>query len=214
MSRVNLLPPELLSRQRTRRVTSLIALGGVLVLVLLGLVYFLALQRLSAAEEDLAAQEQENAELASEIGALQPFADAQTELAAKQQLVRRVYVNEVSWSAALLDISRVIPDPSYLTAMTGQVLASTSTAPPGTVPTGPTGVTGPALVGSVTFQGVGLGTDTIATWLTRLEQIEGWENAWVSTAQEDQPLSNRYAFTSAVDLSEAAVTDRGRGVAP
>ena len=31
-----------------------------------------------------------------------------------------LYLNEVSWSGALLDVSRVIPDASYLTNLTGR----------------------------------------------------------------------------------------------
>jgi Tfp pilus assembly protein PilN len=205
VSQVNLLPPELRQRQAVRRTTSLVVLGGVGLLVLIGAFYLFQNQRLAGVEDDLAAQNDVNAQLQTQIAELQQFADLQAELAGKQALVQTLYVNEVSWSGALLDISRVIPDASYLTNMSGQIAAAVAGAAP---PAGPTDGT---LIGSMSFTGVAGGTDVIATWLTRLEQIQGWVNPWVSSAQEDRPRSGVYQFTSGLDLSGAAATDRGQG---
>ena len=203
MSQVNLLPPELRERQAIRRRTSLAVILGVGVIVLVGVFYVLQTQRLAGVEDDLAAQQDRNAQLSSEIGALQQFADLQAELQAKQGLVDTLFLNEVSWSSALLDVSRVIPDASYLTNLTGQVTAVAVD------PAAPEAET--TLIGSMTFQGAALETETIANWLTRLEQIEGWVNPWVTSAQETLPFSGIYTFSSGLDLSASAATDRGQG---
>jgi Tfp pilus assembly protein PilN len=201
VSQVNLLPPELRQRQKVRRTTSLIAVAGVAVIVLIGAFWFMQGQRLADVEDQLAAQETRNAELQGQIDELRPFADLQAELAAKETLVATLFQNEVAWSSALLDVSRVIPDLSYLTNMTGTV-----------APSGQTGGTpDTTLIGSMSFIGFALETDTIATWLTRLEQVEGWVNAWVTSAQEDAPLSQIYGFSSGLDLTVEAATERGRG---
>jgi Tfp pilus assembly protein PilN len=173
VSQVNLLPPELRQRQKIRRTTSLVVAAGLAVLALIGVFYFLQVQELAGVQDDLAAQNDRNAQLQAEIGNLQQFAQLQAELEAKEQLVASVYVNEVSWSGALLDVSRVIPDASYLTNMSGQIAAT------GAVVTPPTGGGTPetTLIGNMTFQGVADGTETISTWLTRLEQVQGWVNA-------------------------------------
>lgn len=205
MSQVNLLPPELRQRQAVRRTTSLVILGGVGMLVLIGAFFLFQSQRLAGVEDDLASQNDINAGLQSEIAGLQQYADLQAELAGKEQLVQSLYVNEVSWSGALLDVSRVIPDASYLTNMSGQIAAAVAGAAP------PTGAADTTLIGSMSFTGVAGGTDVIATWLTRLEQIQGWVNAWVSSAQEDRPQSGVYLFTGGLDLSGAAATERGQG---
>ncbi|HEX6331929.1 MAG TPA: PilN domain-containing protein [Actinomycetota bacterium] len=205
MSQVNLLPPELRERQRVRRTTSLVVLGGIVVIALVGVFYFLQTQRLSAVEGDLAAQEDRNAQLQAQIADLEQFADLQAQLAERQQLLATLFVNEVSWSAALLDISRVIPDSSYLTSLTGQITPPTLAAP---------GTTETTLIGNMSFQGVARETETISTWLTRLEQIQGWVNPWVSSAQEDAAFSRIYTFSSGLDLSVDAGTERGRGVQP
>lgn len=210
MSQVNLLPPELKQRQQVRRLTSAVVVAGVIVLALIGAFYFLQTQRLSEVEDDIATQDQANAALNAQIAELSQFADLQAELAAKQQLVQTLFMNEVSWSSVLLDISRVIPDASYLTNMTGQVSAATGTAV--AAPTVPaTGDPETTLIGTMGFTGVAAETQTISTWLTRLEEVRGWVNPWVTSASENQPFSRIYTFASGLDLSLEAATDRGQG---
>ncbi len=204
MSQVNLLPPELRQRQTTRRLTALVATIGGAAIVLIALFYLVQTVRLSSAESDLAAQRQTNANLAAQIGELQPYAELQVELKTKQTLVASVYADEVSWSGVLLDVSRVIPDQQYLTSMAGQLTALAAT--PGAAPTG-----GEQLIGNITFSGVAEGTETIATWLTDLSEPKGWVNPWASSASESAPFSGVYSFESSVDLSSQAATQRGQG---
>ena len=209
MSQVNLLPPELRERQAIRQTTSLVVAAGLAALALIGIFYFFQVQRLSQVRSDLEAQQSRNAQLESEMVSLQEFAALQAELASKEALVAQIFVNEVSWSSALLDVSRVIPDASYLTNLTGQITATIA----GEVVTEPTGGTPETtLVGNMTFAGVANQTETIATWITRLEQVQGWVNAWVNSAQEDALGSRIYTFSNGLDLTQEAVTERGQGV--
>jgi len=211
VSQVNLLPPELRERQAIRRTTSLVVAAGLAVLALIGIFYFFQVQRLSQTQSDLEAQQSRNAQLESQIASLQQFADLQAELAQKEALVGEIFVNEVSWSSALLDVSRVIPDASYLTNLTGQI-TPTIVGEVATEPTGGTPET--TLIGNMTFAGVANQTETIATWITRLEEVQGWVNAWVNSAQEDAPFSRIYTFSNGLALTQEAATARGQGVAP
>lgn len=211
MSQVNLLPPELRERQAIRRTTSLVVATGLAVLALIGIFYFFQVQRLSQTQSDLEAQQSQNGQLESQIASLQQFADLQAELAQKEALVGEIFVNEVSWSSALLDVSRVIPDASYLTNLTGQI-TPTIVGEVATEPTGGTPET--TLIGNMTFAGVANQTETIATWITRLEEVQGWVNAWVNSAQEDAPFSRIYTFSNGLDLTQEATTARGQGVTP
>ena len=209
MSPVNLLPPELRERQVIRRTTSLVVAAGLAALALIGIFYFFQVQRLSQVQSDLEAQQSTNARLVSQIASLREFAALQAELAAKEALIDVIFVNEVSWSSALLDVSRVIPDASYLTNLTGQIVSTVA----GEVVAEPTGGTPETtLVGNMTFAGVANQTETIATWIARLEEVQGWVNAWVNSAQEDAPGSRIYTFSNGLDLTQDAVTERGRGV--
>jgi type IV pilus assembly protein PilN len=211
VSQVNLLPSELRERQAIRRTTSLVVAAGLGVLALIGIFYVFQVQRLSQVQSDLEAQQSRNAQLGTRIASLQEFADLQAELASKEALVGEIFVNEVSWSSALLDVSRVIPDASYLTNLTGQITPTVV----GEVATEPTGGTPETtLIGNMTFAGVANQTETIATWITRLEEVRGWVNAWVNSAQEDAPFSRIYTFSNGLDLTQEAATARGQGVTP
>ena len=210
MSQVNLLPPELRQRQAIRRQTTMVALAGVALLVLIGFFYFLQTMHLSSAQDELAQQQLANGQLQQQITELQPFADLQADLQGKQQLMQTLFMNEVSWSGALLDVSRMIPDSlKIFDELMGAVSVPTGTlvgappAVPGQVPTG--------LIGAMTFSGVAKETDTIASWLTRLEQVKGWVNPWVNTAQEQGSFTRIYQFDSGLDLTADAATERGQG---
>jgi len=206
VSQVNLLPPELRQRQAERRLRTIVAGIGLGVIALLLAYYFLQSMRLSSTEEELAQQQQTNAQLQAQILELQPYADLQSELRDKEQLVDTVYLNEVSWAGVLLDVSRVIPEESYLTSLTGTISVPTGT------PVGlPVDVGTGGLIGNVTFAGVARETETIASWLTRLEQVRGWVNPWVNNAAETAPFTRVYAFAGGLDLTVEATTPRGRG---
>ncbi len=205
MNQVNLLPPEIRQRQAVRRTTSFVVAGGLGVIALVGVFYFLQSQRLADVQDELAAQEARNADLQARIVELQSFANLEAELDAKQRLVTTLFLNEVSWSSALLDVSRVIPDASYLLNMTGQVQGTGTAADP----TAPPAIGG--LIGNMTFSGVAQETETIATWLVRLEQVDGWVNAWVSCFFYYSAFSVIYSFASGLDLTLEAATERGQG---
>jgi Tfp pilus assembly protein PilN len=207
MSRVNLLPPELRQLQAIRRRTVLIGLGGVAALALLGLFYFFQSSQLSGAQSDLDQARASNAITQQQISELQPYADLQQQLQAKKQLKDTLFQNEISWSGALLDVSRVIPDPSYLTTLTGAVTTSTGTV----IGSSGTPTSSTTLIGKMTFSGVADQTETIASWLTRLEDVKGWVNPWVNSAQEQGPETGIYLFDTGVDLTVDAATVRGRG---
>jgi Tfp pilus assembly protein PilN len=207
VSQVNLLPPELRERQVARRRTALVAvIGGAIVVLVLALFFFQNM-RLASIEDDLVAQEQANADLQNQIQQLQPYAELQATLAAKQQLVNTLYLNEISWASVLLDVSRVIPDESYLTQLTGQISVPTGSQ----VGAPPTEGLVAELIGNMSFSGVARQTETIASWLTRLEQVQGWVNPWVNNAQESGELTRIYTFDGGLDLTQEATTLRGRG---
>ncbi len=208
MSQVNLLPPELLSRQKTRRLTSLIVLAGVGALVLLGAFWFLEQRKLSGVNDDVAAQNATNAAVQQQITGLQSFQNLQAEAQAKQQLLAQAFSGEVSFSGILMDLSRVIPSDAYLTSFDAGLAAATSTTTP-PVTTG--GAPATTLVGSFAAQGQGAGVDTLASWLSRLESVKGWVNPWLTQLGETNAFSRVYNFSSGADLSGDALTTRGRG---
>ena len=202
MTQVNLLPPELRERQRVRRFTSMVILSGVGLLAVVGLFFFLQIMNLGRAEDELRTQQQANAELQRDIDDLEPFAQLQTVLQSKKDLVDVVLRNEVSWSSALRDVSRLVPSDAYLTDLTGGVAVATAAEPSGDET---------SLVGSMSFNGFSKDLESLTMWLTHLEQVKGWVNPWVASFQagESEGGVSAFQFSGSVDLSKDAVTRRG-----
>jgi Tfp pilus assembly protein PilN len=205
VSQVNLLPPELLTRQKTRRLTTLvIGAGAVLVVLLLGF-WFLQGQKLSGVEEDIAAQNAVNAGLQAQIDGLQEAQALQEEAASKQALLSTAYAGEVSFSQMLMDLSKVIPSDAYLTSFDASLSGAVTTGAATTTET----TTSTAFAGSFSVEGAADGFESIASWLTRLESVRGWVNPWLSNAEETGSNTGLYTFSSGADLSDAALTARG-----
>src|SRR5207248_6669619 len=121
VTEVNLLPPELRRRHRTRQVTMQVIAAGLLVVGLLVVLFMYESSRLASTNRAIDAQNAQNAALQSQINDLQRFADLKDQLAQRQALVTGLQQGSVAWSGVLHDLSMVIPGDVYLTSMTGTV---------------------------------------------------------------------------------------------
>lgn len=202
MSRVNLLPPGIKKGQEARRRTLLVAIvGGVLIAAVLAF-WVVQGMHLASVQDDTAAQNETNAALQADIDDLQKFEDIRVEAQAQQAILDSAFANEVSISGTLVDVSKVIPADTYLTSFDATLQPTT----PGDTSTQSIATT----VGSLTFAGETLHFESLSTWLTRLEQVDGWTNPWVSTVTADLAVPGAYAFDTSVDLTPDALTQRGR----
>ncbi len=202
MSQVNLLPPELRARQKTKQLTTLIIGAGAAVVVLLIAFWFLQSQKLAGINDDIAAQNATNQQLQGQIDQLQEFQQLQEQAAAQEALLAKAWVGEVSFSEMLMDLSRTIPSDAYLDSFTASLSVP--------VTAGAVAPTTTTFVGAFTAGGAADGFESLANWITRLESVKGWVNPWVSSATETGPNTGLYTFTSGVDLSEDALTPRGK----
>jgi Tfp pilus assembly protein PilN len=205
VSQVNLLPPDIRQGQRYRRVTGLVVLAGLAILGLIILFYLLQVGRLGAVNDDIAAQQANNATLNTQIAELSKYENLQAEAQQQQQLLNDAYAGEVSYSGLMMDMSRVVPADAFLSALS--VTTPGAAAAPATTPT----TTTTEFIGSMTASGEAIGFDSLSQWLTNLAGVNGWENPWMPTITADSDVSNAYQFTSSVDLGTAAETPRGRG---
>jgi Tfp pilus assembly protein PilN len=225
-TQVNLLPPETRERQVARRQTAFVVLGGILAIGLIGLIYFLQTVTASDVQDQIDRQQATNAALQARVQELQRFEEIQAQLEARRGLVDQALTGEISWSGVLRDLSRIIPTRMWLTdldaklasvAAAGGTTTTTTTAP--TTPTvetspaatTPTTTTAPVtgLAGTLALNGESLDTSTLSLWLTRLESLTGWVNAWISKAQKTATgATSTYQFSSSVDLTAEALARR------
>jgi Tfp pilus assembly protein PilN len=201
VSQVNLLPREILQAHETKRLTLLVAAGGAGLALFVILFFLMQTRTLAGVNEDIAAQEATNRTIEAEIVELQRYEDLEVRAQQKQALLAAAYASEVAFSGILMDLSRITPNDSYLTSFTGAV------QPPAAGGEG----TAPAFVGNLALAGEAIGFDTLSTWLTRLEQVDGWVNPWTSSIARTGDAGDRYTFSTSVDLTQDVVTPRGRG---
>ena len=197
MSQVNLLPPDILAAQRQRRLAGVVALAGIGVIGLILVFYVLQLGSLGGVEDDIEAAEQNNAGLQRDIENLQEFEDLRAEAQAQQELLNDVFANEISFSGLLMDVSRVIPSDAALTSFTAAAQEPTPSSGGSTL-----------LVGRIDVAGIALDYESIASWLMRIERVQGWVNPWVTSISD--PEAGPITYTSGVDLTTAVVTERGQ----
>jgi Tfp pilus assembly protein PilN len=205
MSRVNLLPREVLERQRTRKVTSLVAAVGTAALMIVALIYFLEVRSLSGVKSDVDAQDRGNAQLQAQVSGLHLYQDLQDTAAARVQLLDKVFAGEVSFSGLFLDLSNAIPTDADLTSLAINVGA------PGQA----TAEASSEIVGSITFAGQGVSSDSVAAFTSRLQGVKGWANPYVTSVTKSGAIGTTFVqFAGTVDLTTGALTDRGaRGAA-
>jgi Tfp pilus assembly protein PilN len=206
--RINLLPPEVGERQRLRRRTLLTVAIGVVLLALVGGFYFLQVVRVSGVEEDIQAQESVNQGLRIQIAELQDIAVLEQEIAETRDLLAQLLQDRVLWSGVMRDISLVIPGQVWLNGLSATVGATAEDAE-----AAPTTGEGGGLVGQISFSGFAFDHREVALWLSRLEDVRGFINPWLSSSTSSEiGTTGVVQFASSVDLSEQALARRaGRG---
>jgi Tfp pilus assembly protein PilN len=200
MSRVNLLPSDVKKGQETRRRTTLVAIAGILVIALVVAFWVFQGMRLSDVQSEIQAQEQTNAELQADVDELQKFEDLRVEAQQQQELLDAAFANEVLYSGVLVDVSKVIPSDTYLTNLS-------STIDPAAAPEAGSDTT---FVGTMTFSGETLHFESLSTWLSRLEGVEGWANPWAGSVSADAAVAGAYTFDTTLDLTQDALSERGK----
>ena len=199
MTQVNLLPSDVKQRARTRQITVLVGVVvGVIIAALIGL-FVLQSGKLASAQSDLTAANAQNAQLEAKVSSLQRFQTLADEQQAKKQTVNQLKSGTISFSAMLVDLSRAIPSSAYLTSVTGTLsatVANRSSAPPTN-----------GIVGNINWQGDATDHDAVALWLTRLVEVTGWNNSWISGSTEQG--DGFVQFTGSVDLGQK-VTSGGK----
>src|SRR5712692_7769546 len=209
MTQVNLLPTIVREKQKSRAATAAVVAAMLGVLALLGFIYVLQAARLTSAQHKLEAQQAVNRGLQDKIAGLQQFAALKTEVATGQALVKTLQSQQVQWSGVLRDVSMVIPNQAWLTSLTGTSGLGTAAAgaPSGAAGAAPaTGAAGVTPVANIQFQGYAFSHVVVAQWLTRLTQVNGWVNSWL-TSSSKATGTDQVQWGGSVDLSPAATAN-------
>lgn len=110
LDRINLLPPEILSRRKSQKKNALFGVIGLAVGIALYGVYMSLAGQVAAEEAKLKAMQAHLGQLKSTVETFKVFEEEQASLQKQEELVTSVKATEVRWSEILDDISLIIPD--------------------------------------------------------------------------------------------------------
>ncbi|MGH2829082.1 MAG: PilN domain-containing protein [Actinomycetota bacterium] len=204
MRQINLLPPELAAKRRTRQTLGALVAGGVVVVVLLGILYAAQQARLAGQRRALDRQRQTNTGLQRQVTQLSQFSRQQEELRTKASLLQTLTRTEVRWSVVLTEISLVIPIDDWLTTFTGTVASGAAQA---TVPG----------AGSIQLAGCTLlhpdGTHlNVAQFLVQIAKpLEFADDPFLTLSTKAEVDSCPVQFTAQVALTDQARRTAQRG---
>jgi len=206
LPQVNLLPPEVQSARGLRRVKRLLAFVLLGTLGLCALVWVYSLFEVKGAHDELTSTQDEATRIQKQL-ADPKYVEVPlvlTALAANQTALPMAMATDVDWSAYIDAIAAVLPEGASIDTFTVTYATPMSGAPDPTDP-----LQGPSL-GQIAFSGRSVTVPDTAAWLTALNSVPGFQDAWLSSAAVtgDDQNGDFYAFSSTVQVSENALTHR------
>jgi Tfp pilus assembly protein PilN len=196
MTQVNLLPTDVRQRLKTRQLTVLVGMVSAIVVAVLLAFFVLQSHKLASANSDLTAAQSQNQQLQAKVNSLQRFQQLADSRDAQRTTVRTAKAGTVEFSGVMHDLSMVVPSTVYLSSVTANLQVGD-----GVATTANTG----GVIGTIQFQGSASDHLAVALWLTRLAQVSGWDNSWITAstkraANANGTQSDWVDFTGSVDL--------------
>ncbi len=199
MRRINLLPaderrrrrPGLPSASRDGIIGTLLILGALLVMMMIGL-YLFYFVRLGSEQDRIAAVDGDIAQQQARIRELEPYSDLQARLDAKKPIADGIYRTRFPWDEFLQGLAFVIPDSTALDSFVGQATPINIQAPP----VEPPNVQNLEPPGSITFTGVAEPEyQNVSDFMVRMNNLRFLANTRLTTAELDRETFASEAIT-------------------
>jgi Tfp pilus assembly protein PilN len=210
MRQIDLLPESYAEKRRERRNFVGLFGAGLVLLLGLGLWWFMLGNQVSDTEAELESVQAQNNELSDQIAQLQRFADLEAEVQAKEEALNTVMTGDIAWPSLLTEVAMVIPGEVWLVNLTSSAGATEGAAPVGTE-TAPIRVSQELQAGRISFSGKSLSMPGISKWLIRLEGSKTFSAAWLESATEVEGADGVppiIEFTSTLELNQKALSGR------
>lgn len=203
--RVNLLPQETYARQEAVRQRGIAGGAALVLLLVLGLLYWFQTMRIDDARDELATEQEELAALERELENLREFEELEARLDLDERLVARALGDEASFAAILQDIAAVMPTDAQLEQIGITVNAAN--------PEG--GIERPSW-GRITAQGSSLTSHApgLERLLLQFDKIAAFHDLFFTSSSLDDPEDDIVNFTIESELGPEILTHRYRDGMP
>lgn len=194
--RVNLLPGEIFAERRLKRAQ--LALGAATLAVVGALVggYLWSAASVTAAEEELAAEQQRANTLRNEETKYAAVPKVLAEVEAAQTARSQAMVTDVLWADQLNTLAGSYPKTTWLRDLTVALGMPATAAPGASVAVTPTGI------GTLTFNGTGLTHSDASAFLDVLESTPGYSYPYLTVSErKDVEGTIVVDFTATVNLT-------------
>jgi Tfp pilus assembly protein PilN len=201
---VNLLPPEIAAAERFRRVRLLLSLVVAGSVVVVGGLYVMASNQVSAAQDDLASAQATQTQLQAEAAKYANVPKVYAQVAAAEQNLTQAMGQEVRYSYVLNDLSLT------LGRVNGVWLTNLTVSQAVDDPSSSKSVLGNPSIGTLTFTGDATKHTDVAAWLDGLAKTPYYEDPYFSSSAVGQPIGTTpiVNFTSQVSLTNKALSNR------
>jgi Tfp pilus assembly protein PilN len=186
LTRINLLPPEMIKERRGRAATErnylwLVIAMPLLVLILMVLWWFSMGSELSSKQTELDQKNQELADMQAKTAALKQYKDRKEQIKQIEGTVVQVLSGRVYWARILNNVAIMCPLNVWLTSLNGTSSAGSGTVQfEGNATQCPNRLLGGFFPGMLDYHP---DFRPIAGWLDRMAQIEQFQRVWLASAE-------------------------------
>lgn len=182
MTRIDLIPPEVVEKHRSRRIIMIMLIIFASAFGIALLVYLITMSQNIMAGNRVEVIKNENVKVQGYAEKLKPYQDRKKALDERQAIIDKMTADQVQWSGILNDISMVVPNDIWLRDIKmdlSEILAAkdSTSAAAKTAPKPP-----------ITIVGYAFNHAAVARWLVHLNEINQFRGVWLDYATE-QTLS-------------------------
>jgi Tfp pilus assembly protein PilN len=207
LPRVNLLPPEIFEKRQLQRAQAALGLVVLVAVVGVGLVYVNGGSAVTSAKSRLQAAQTTQTQLQGKINQLSYVTAEASQAQAAQDMLTQATGSQIPFSTYLADLSLLTPKNVWFTSVT-----LTDSVAPGSLAAG---ASAPDTVGTVSFAGLGLAHNDVASWLDNAAKEGGFADPYFTSSTEALVPGTGAAvgttpktwvtFSSTVNLTSAAL---------
>ena len=199
MTRIDLIPPEVVEKHQSRKIIMIMVIVFTVVFGISLVAYLITMGQAIMAGNRVEIIKAENIKVQNYTQKLQPYEERKKALDERQAIIEKMTADQVQWSSILNDISMVVPNDIWLKDVKidlseiltakdqGGAAAKVEPKPP------------------ITIVGYAFNHAAVARWLVHLNEINQFRGVWLDYATEQTITSGSDAATSGSTTPEKQV---------